>query len=485
MANESRRTTFSVDRDRDFSEWYNTIVRKAELIDDRFNIKGMVVYRPYAMMIIRVVYRLFEERLERGGHRPTLFPVLIPEENLDKEAEHVKGFKPETFWVTMGGDEQLTNRYALRPTSETAFYYMYSQWIRSQNDLPLRLYQSVSVYRHETRATKPLIRGREFLWIEAHDAFARKEDALRQVEDDERTTKEVIEDELAMPVIFLLRPQWDKFKGAVNTYAADVVMPNGITLQVASTHYLGTNFSEAFDVGYYDSEGRRNRVEQTCFGPGISRILAAIISVHGDNSGLILPFKVAPTQVVVIPIPGGGVEGYSAKVVQKLREMRLRFKLDDGDETPGAKFYRWEFIGVPLRIEIGEREVSSSTITMLDRVTRKRKTIGLAELDAFIREFPELQRRELYARAREMAVKFTGQAETLEQAKKELSQGKRVLKSYMCTLETEGRTCAEKIEAELGLSVRGEELGAKTPESKRCLACGRDARHEVYLAEAY
>jgi len=485
MTSESSKTTFSADRDHDFSEWYNVIIRQAELIDDRFNIKGMVVYRPSAMHIVTEVYRFFEERLEASGHRHVLFPVLIPEENLEREAEHVKGFKPETFWVTMGGDETLTSKYALRPTSETAFYYMYSQWIRSPSDLPLKLYQSVCVYRHETKATKPLIRGREFLWIEAHDAFVTKQEAMKQVEEDEKTMQEVIEGELAIPVLFLRRPQWDKFKGAVDTYAADVVMPDGVTLQVASTHYLGTNFSEAFDVGYFDSGGKKKKVEQTCFGPGISRILAAVISIHGDNSGLILPFKVAPTHAVVIPIPGEGVHEYALKIVQKLKNMGLTVEFDDRDETPGAKFYRWEFLGIPLRIEVGSKEVSSSKVTIFDRTTEKRKSIELDELEEFLRGFSALQHQELYEKAESLMNKFLDDAETLEEAKRAVSSGRRILRSYLCSMELDGQECAAKIEAELGLTVRGEELNATQPEGKKCLVCDKAAKHRVYLAEAY
>jgi len=485
MASETSKVTFSEDRDHDFSEWYNVIVRQAELIDDRFNIKGMVVYRPYAMHIITELYRFFEEQLEASNHRRVLFPVLIPEENLEREAEHVKGFKPETFWVTMGGDETLTSRYALRPTSETAFYYMYSQWIRSSTDLPLKLYQSVCVYRHETKATKPLIRGREFLWIEAHDAFVTKNEAMKQVEEDEKTMQEVIEGELAMPVLFLRRPQWDRFKGAVDTYAADVVMPDGVTLQVASTHYLGTNFSKAFDVGYFDSGGKKNNVEQTCFGPGISRILAAVISIHGDNSGLVLPFKVAPTHAVVIPIPGQGVHEYSAKILQKLKETGLTIEFDDSDETPGSKFYKWEFLGIPLRIEVGSKEVTSSTVTIFDRVTKKRRSVRLDELEAFLHGFSMLQHQELYEKAEGLMNKFLDDTETLEDAKRMVSSGRRILRSYICSMELDGQECAGKIETELGLTVRGEELNATSPKGKKCLVCGKEAKHRIYLAEAY
>ena len=485
MAAESKKVTFSVDRDRDFSEWYNTIIRQAELIDDRFNIKGMVVYRPYAMRITKAIYKLLEKKLEASGHQPVLFPVLIPEENLSREAEHIKGFKPETYWVTMGGDEKLTGRYALRPTSETAFYFMYSQWLRSPSDLPLKLYQSVAVYRHETKATKPLLRAREILWIEAHDVFATADEAMMQVQEDEKTTREVVEGELSIPILFLLRPQWDKFPGAVNTYAAETILPDGMTLQVATTHYLGRNFNEAFDLGYYDAEGKKRRVEQTCFGPGVSRILAAIISVHGDNLGLIMPFRVAPVQAVIVPIPGPGVEEQARAIASRLRDRGIRVELDESEETPGAKFYKWEFRGVPLRIEVGEREVSSSKVTVFDRVARKRSSISLSELDGFLEEFPEAQHRALRDRAEGLFQRLMGEADSLQKARELTSSGKRVLKAYLCSLDLDGEGCAERIEKELGLSVRGEALNAEKPRDKKCIACGREARHEVFLAEAY
>jgi len=485
MATEGRKITFSADRDRDFQGWYNTIIRQAELIDDRFNIKGMVVYRPLAMKLTKAIYSMFEERLEASGHQPVLFPVLIPEENFNKEAEHIKGFTPETYWVTMGGNETLGSRYALRPTSETAFYFMYSQWLRSPSDLPLKLYQSVAVYRHETKATKPLLRGREFLWIEAHDVFATAEEAIKQVQEDERTTRDVIEGELSVPILFLLKPQWDKFAGAVNTYAAEAVMPDGMVLQVATTHYLGKNFSEAFDLGYYDAEGKKRRVEQTCFGPGVSRILAAVISVHGDNFGLVVPFRIAPVQAVIVPIPGSGVEECARAVASRLRDRGIRVELDESEETPGAKFYKWEFRGVPLRIEVGEREVSSSRATIFDRVTRKRSSIGLSELDGFLDEFPEAQHRVLRNRAEILAQRFMGEADSLESARDLIFSGKRVLKAYLCSLDHEGEGCGERIEKELSLSVRGEPLNADKPRDKNCIVCGKEAGHEVYLAEAY
>ncbi len=484
MSRDSEKVTFNISKKEDFSEWYNTIVRKAELIDDRYNIKGFVVYRPYAMRMIRGIYEFLEQRLEASGHSPVLLPLLIPEENLQKEAEHV-GFKAETFWVTMGGDEQLAKKYALRPTSETAFYEMYSIWIRSISDLPVKLYQSVAVYRHETRATKPLIRGREFLWIEAHDVFASSEEALDQVRTDETTMKEVVKDLLSIPVHFIRRPQWDKFKGAVDTYAADAVMPDGVTLQTGSTHYLGQKFSRAFNVTYDDKDGT-HYAEQTCFGPGVSRILAAVISIHGDDSGLILPMSIAPVQIVIIPIPGEGVDEYAGVLKRTISDMNYRVELDEGEQTPGSKFYKWEFLGVPLRIEVGPREASASSVTVVDRLTKKKEQLDLEDLGQFLKGFQEAQSEALLQRAKEKADEFTSTASDVSEAKRRMSEGKRVFVVPFCSIEMDGEKCAGKVETDLGLDILGEELDAEKPkQGERCFVCGNQARAFVYVAESY
>jgi prolyl-tRNA synthetase len=481
---QGSKTTFSIDKKQNFREWYNEIIRKAELIDDRYNIKGLIVYRPMAMRIVKEIYKLLESELEKRGHEPVLFPLLIPEENFQREAEHVKGFKAETFWVTMGGDDPLNEKLALRPTSETAFYFMYSLWIRGFSDLPLKLYQSVSVYRHETKATRPLIRGREFLWVEAHDVFASKEEALEQVKSDEEVTKIVLESYLGLPVFFFRRPQWDKFKGAIDTYAADIVMPDGICLQVASTHYLGENFSQAFNVMFTDKDGKRKFVQQTCYGPGISRILAALISVHGDDSGLIFPFNVAPIQVVVIPIPGDSVEEYSKNITNKLKQLGFRVFLDDGEDTPGAKFYKWEFLGVPLRIEIGPREVKENKVTLVDRLTRKKETVELGEVSSYLNTFSFYQVQELRERAKKEAESFIDHASSIQEIKGK-SKEKKIFKVPFCSIELNGAKCAEVIENEVGLKVRGELLGETQPINEKCIVCGKPANYYVYLAEAY
>jgi len=233
----------TVKKEENFSEWFTQVINKAELADLRYNLKGFVVFRPWSVLVMEKIYDLFEEELQKNGHLPCYFPSLIPKENFEKEAEHVKGFTPEVFWVTKAADKELEQELALRPTSETAFYKMYSTWIRSWRDLPLKLYQRAQVWRYETKATRPFIRSREFYWIEAHDCFATKEEAEQQVLQDIETTRKVMEEKLGIPFLPLRRPEWDKFAGALYTIGSDSLMPDGKVVQQPSTHMLGQGFA--------------------------------------------------------------------------------------------------------------------------------------------------------------------------------------------------------------------------------------------------
>src|SRR3989344_7879956 len=227
-----------------FSEWYTQVIEKAELADIRYNIKGFLVFQPWSVISMEKMYRFLEKALQKKGHKPYFFPTLIPESNLKKETSHIQGFTPSVFWVTEGGDKKLEERYAMRPTSETAFYQMFALWIRSYKDLPFKTYQRANVFRYETKATRPFLRSREFHWIESHCAFATEQEALQQVKEDMETTKEVLYNIFCIPFIFFKRPSWDKFAGAESTYAADVLNPDGKVIQQPSTHLLGINFSK-------------------------------------------------------------------------------------------------------------------------------------------------------------------------------------------------------------------------------------------------
>ena len=314
--------TFSVSKENNFSEWYSEILQKAEVTDIRYGVKGFVVIRPWGARIIEKMYRIYESALQRTGHQPAIFPTVIPASNFKKESSHVEGFTPEVFWLEKGKDDaDEEDRLALRPTSETAFYQMYSLWIRSWRDLPLKIYQRANVFRYETKATRPLIRSREFYWLEAHDAFATLKEAENQVQEDIKMTDAVMHNVFGVPFLPMKRPEWDKFPGAVYTIGSDSILPDGKIIQQPSTHLLGQHFSKAFDVKFVDEKEKEEFVYQTCYGPAISRILASVVAMHGDDKGLILPYALAPSQVVIVPI-------YDAKNQKKVLDAAQKISLE-------------------------------------------------------------------------------------------------------------------------------------------------------------
>ncbi len=449
-----------------FAEWYLEVVRKCGVVDQRYPVKGFPVYLPNGMFMIKKITSMLEEELEKRGHEPYNFPVLIPEENLEKEKEHVKGFEKEVFWVTHAGLDKLDRKLFLRPTSETAIYPMFSLWIQSWKDLPLRLYQSVQVYRYETKMTKPLIRGREFFWIETHTAHRSWEDAEKQTRDDMEVTEKVL-GEIGIPFKVLQRPEWDKFPGADHSYAYDTVLPDGKILQIATTHHLGQKFSRAFGIQFENESEEKEYAYQTCFGPGVSRFVAAAISIHGDDRGLVLPSVLARIQAVVVPIVKKGEEQkvmrYAEEVYAKLD---VRKRLDDRDLSPGFKFNEWEMLGVPVRIEVGPREAEERTVTLVSRLGR-RVTVGIGKLNESVSEMLDSLDNELRKRARERFLSFVSEALTLD----ELKAKRGLVKIGICSLE-DGRECAEKIKEETGFEVRGKEVGSD--EKRMCVACGRE-----------
>ncbi|RLE69242.1 MAG: proline--tRNA ligase [Thermoprotei archaeon] len=476
----------TVKKNENFSEWYTQVCIKSELIDIRYNVQGFIVHRPWATKIIKNIFKIFERELEKTGHQPVIFPTVIPEENFEKEKEHVRGFKPEVFWITEAGEEKLDRRLALRPTSETAFYQMYSLWITSWRDLPLKLYQSVSVYRYE-KVTRPFIRGREFLWIEAHNVFETHEEALKQVREDMENSRKVIWEQLGIPFLFFKRPKWDKFAGAVDTYAADTLLPDGRVLQISSTHDLGQNFSKAFEIVFIDREGRRKYAWQTCYGPGIWRIVAAIISIHGDDRGLVLPLNIAPIQIVIIPIiykdsDKDKVMDKCNKILETLLEKNYRVHIDTRDKTPGWKFNDWELRGVPIRIEIGMKEVEKNIVTIFRRDLRKRMLI---EDDKLI-ETIEFLEKDILNVLKNRAEKFLKEniitARNREEIIEGLNKGK-IIRISFCGKEECAMDLKEKTN---GGKIRGILLG-KPEENfdEKCAWCGGNAVNTVYVAKSY
>ncbi len=472
-----------------FSEWYNSVIKDAELCDLRYNLKGFVVIMPNAADVISRMYRLYEDALERKGHRKSYFPALISEKNLEAEKEHVEGFAPEVFWVTRAGKNELEEKMIMRPTSETAMYPMYSLWINGKTDLPLKLYQSGPVWRYETKATKPFIRGREFYWIEAHDVFASEEDALAQVREDMETTEEMIYKSFGIPFIFFRRPQWDKFAGSVNTYAADTLLPDGRALQLPSTHMLGNNFAKVFDVKYMDDEGEEEFCWQTCYGPSISRIFAALVSIHGDSRGMVLPFHLANVQVAIVPILKKGNEEKvlsHARGLEEALSQVFRTVLDSGDDTPGFKFNRWELLGAAVRVEIGERDIESGSAVVVRRDTGEKESVPFDELARRIVSLGEEMNNSMRKRADAWFSGMGKEADTLEELREAIENGGGFVKVPFCTDSREGESCAGKVKEACAANIRGSKYGKEeVPEAKKCIACGREAKIYQYASRQY
>jgi prolyl-tRNA synthetase len=486
---QPRSTIFEIDKENNFPDWFGEICRVAELADIRYGVKGFTPYPPWSLMTMNNMFDILEEVLQRKDHLPMLFPTVIPESNLKRESQHVEGFIPQVFWIQdTSEDGKSEERLALRPTSETAIYPMYSLWIRSWRDLPLKRYQRCSVFRSEIKSTRPFLRGREFLWIESHNVFATHEEVKAQVAEDLETTKEVVTDNFGIPVMVFRRTQWDKFPGGLNTYAADTLMPDGKVIQLPSTHDLGDNFAKAFDVKYLNENNESVYAWQTCYGPAISRIFGAMISVHGDNKGLRLPFKIAPYQVVIIPIYKGKdadlVLQYCRDVHKNLRKAGIRASLDNSDNTPGWKYNYWEMKGVPIRVEIGPRDVKNSKAVLFRRDTLKRETIVIKDLKKRVVTLGKEIDATLRAEAESKFVDLVVDADSLGSIEEALNHGK-VARIPFCTTQMEGLSCAEEIKDKTGGETRGTRIDVEERPEGVCVVCGKVATEIVYVARSY
>ena len=472
-------------KDTQFSEWYSDIIQKAELADLRYNIKGFLVYQPWSVLSMEKMYDIIEKALQKKGHKPHLFPTLIPEENLTKESTHIQGFTPEVFWVTQGGSTKFNEKYALRPTSETAFYQMFSLWIRSYKDLPFKSYQRANIFRYDTKATRPFLRGREFYWIETHCAHATEKDALAQVQEDMLTTKEVLHDVFGLPFIFFERPVWDKFPGAARTFAADVLNPDGKFVQQPSTHMISQNFSKAFDVKFKDKDGKEKYAYLTCYGPAISRIFASIIIVHGDDKGLKFPWDIAPTQIMITPI------STDKELIKKSQELKNKIELetqfsvdiDYSEKSPGEKFNHWEMKGVPIRIDLGLKEIKEKKLTLFRRDLDKKEQINESELIKHIEKISKEFTKNLTKKADKLFEGKITKSSNLKEMKKLIDEGQ-IIQCSFCSVDKTGINCAEKVEKELNAEIRGTRF-EKEKTSGKCAICNKPAKETVYIARSY
>jgi prolyl-tRNA synthetase len=477
--------SITVKKEENFSEWFTQIVQKCELADLRYNVKGFLVFQPWSVLCMEKMYKNFEEVLQRKSHNPYWFPTVIPEENLRKEGAHIKGFTPQVFWITYGGDKKLDERLALRPTSETAFYQMFGTWIRSYKDLPFKTYQRANIFRYETKATRPFLRSREFYWIETHCAHRTEKEAFNQVLEDMETTKEVLHERFGLPFILFERPYWDKFPGASRTFAADVLNPDGRVLQQPSTHIISQDFSKAFEIKFKDKDEKEKYAYLTCYGPAISRIFASIVIIHGDNKGLKFPWEIAPIQIVIVPITQDrSIEKKTEELKKELQKF-ASVKIDkDFDKRPGEKFNYWEMKGVPIRIDIGLNDLKKKQITLFRRDLDKKEIVSekkiIEEIKKISGEFTENLRK----KADKLFNGKIREAKNLNEIKKIIKEGA-IAKCNFCSVEKNGFSCAEKVEKEINAEIRGTRLDEKEKPKGKCAICGRLAKSIVYIAKSY
>jgi len=473
----------SVKKNENFSQWYTEVIEKCELADIRYNVKGFLVFQPWSVLSMEKMYDYYEKALQKKGHKPYWYPTVIPEKNFKIEGEHVKGFTPEVFWVTEAGNDKFEEKLALRPTSETAFYQMWSLWIRSYKDLPFKTYQRANIFRYETKATRPFLRSREFYWIEAHDAHATKEDAMKQVNEDMQTTQEMLHDTFGLPFIFFERPAWDKFPGADRTFAADVLNPDGRVVQQPSTHLLSQEFARGFDVKFKDKDEKEKYVWITCYGPAISRIFASVIIVHGDDKGLRFPWKIAPVQVMIVPIR----DDYKiTKKAEELKEIIQDFasvEIDNTEKSAGEKFNYWEMKGIPIRIDLGPRDIENKKLTVFRRDTNEKEIIDEKNILEYLKKTSIEIDKNLIKEADKLFDSKIKEAKNKEEIKK-IIEGGAIARVNFCSVDKSGEKCAGIIEKEICAQVRGTKL-KKEKATGKCAICGKSAKEIVYIARQY
>lgn len=473
----------SVTKQGNFSEWYTEIVQKAELADLRYNVKGFLVFQPWSVLAMEKMYDSFHKVLQRKGHKPYFFPTVIPEGNLKKESSHIAGFTPEVFWITEAGSDKFNERLALRPTSETAFYQMFALWVRSYKDLPFKTYQRANVFRYETKATRPFLRSREFHWIETHCVHADRDGAMQQVKEDMETTQEVLHDIFGLPFIFFKRPDWDKFAGADSTFAADVLNPDGKVVQQPSTHIIAQSFAKAFDVKYKDKTGKEQYAWTTCYGPAISRIFASVAIVHGDDKGLRFPWRIAPTQAMIVPVTD------DEKVLKKVADIKEKLSsivavdADLSEKSAGEKFNQWEMKGVPLRIDIGPKDMEKKQVTIFRRDTNKKEVVAEKDLVKFVEGFGAEYDKNIFREADSVFENRIKNVKSLAEMKKAVEAGG-IARCAFCSDTMSGAACAEKVEKEVGATVRGTKLETEKATGE-CVVCGKKAGVIVYVARQY
>ncbi|WP_114744791.1 proline--tRNA ligase [Falsibacillus pallidus] len=462
----------------DFAQWYTDVVKKADLVDYG-SVRGSMIIRPYGYAIWENIRDVLDAKIKETGHSNVYMPLFIPESLLQKEKDHIEGFAPEVAWVTHGGDEELHERLCVRPTSEILFCEHYANIIHSYRDLPMLYNQWSNVVRWE-KTTRPFLRSLEFLWQEGHTCHADEEDAMDETLKMLDVYANVCEEYLAVPVLKGRKTEKEKFAGAVSTYTIESLMHDGKALQSGTSHYLGTGFAESFGIQYSDKNGELQHVHQTSWGI-TTRLIGALIMVHGDNRGLVVPPRIAPTQVMIVPIAQ-----HKEGVLDRAYELRdslkkaVRVDIDASDKMPGWKFNEYEMKGIPLRLEIGPKDIEKNQVVLARRDTGEKEIVSIDELNTKIPELLEEIQKNLLEKAKDHREKKTNLAMNLTELQNSLNDNPGFVKGMWCG----ELACEEKIKEETGATSRCIPFEQEKI-SDSCMCCGNKADQLVYWAKAY
>ncbi|WP_060205089.1 proline--tRNA ligase [Sporosarcina koreensis] len=472
----------------DFSKWYIDTIQKADLMDYT-PVRGCIAFKPDGFEIWEHIQTEMDKRFKETGHRNAYFPMLIPESFFQKEKDHIEGFSPELPWVTEAAGEKLEERLALRPTSETMIGHLYSDWIKSYRDLPVLINQWANVFRWEKK-TLPFIRTSEFLWQEGHTAHVDEEEARTETMQMLNIYKEVVEELLAIPVYDGQKTPSERFAGAVDTYSIEAMMKDGKAVQAGTSHYLGTKFAEAFDIKYLTKENRHEFVHTTSWGTS-TRLIGSVIMVHGDEQGLVLPPRIAPTQVVLIPV---GPWKKNPAIMEKLDEVfaqlkakGIRVRLDDSDQSPGFKFNEWELKGVPVRVELGPRDLENNQALIKARDEDEKVAVDLPTIVDWIEGALNTMQTRLLEKARAFRAEHSHtHIDSIADLTKHIadSADKGEIPGWILAGWCGDDTCEEQVKEETKFTTRNIPFNPPA-EKSTCINCGKDAKHTVWFARAY
>lgn len=480
MPKEKKLVKSITSRDEDFAQWYTDVVREAKLCDYS-SVKGCLNYLPNGYAIWENIQSILDKRFKETGVENVYLPILIPESLLQKESDHIEGFAPEVAWVTHGGLEKLEEKLCIRPTSETLFCDYWQKNIKSYRDLPKIWNQWNSVLRWE-KTTRPFLRSREFLWQEGHTLHATAKEAKERTQQMLNIYYDFITKDLAIPLIKGRKTESEKFAGAEATYTIEAMMHDGKALQSGTSHYFGNGFPDAFNIKYLDKDNKLHSAYETSWGLS-TRIIGAIIMVHGDNSGLILPPKIAPTQTMIIPIAQHkeGILEKANDLLTKLKKEEIRVKLDDSDKTPGYKFAEQEMLGIPTRIELGPKDIEKNQAVIVRRDTNEKIIVSLNEINKKLTEILETIQHDMYQKAEKFLNSHIQTATTIQEMIEKCNNEKGFIKAMWCGNEE----CEDKIKALTGGAGSRCIPFEKEKLSEKCICCGKDAKHMVIWGKSY